>query len=174
MCGAPLRGGAHFKVNVDGAVLTVCQQCFARLGPKAATSRPWPPNSSVTQGPTALKLPQPPGPRRPQPTGGPARRDELLATRYELVDDYAQRVRKAREALGWSPAVLAERLKVSENVVRRIESGRLRPPYELARRLEEVLKVKLLVPAVEEEVKATGEVKRYVTLGEIVNVRTSG
>ncbi|MEM0501673.1 MAG: helix-turn-helix domain-containing protein, partial [Ignisphaera sp.] len=67
-------------------------------------------------------------------------------------------------------SILAGRVKVSENIVKRIESGKLRPTLELARKLEEVLGIKLLMPSIEEELKQQ-KVQKYVTLGEIVNVK---
>ncbi len=102
----------------------------------------------------------------------PARRSSI-DEKLELVEDYAERIRKAREKLGWSQRVLAEKVKVSENVIKRIESGRLRPTIDLARRLEEVLGIKLLVPSVDQELTEAGstKVKTYVTLGEILSVR---
>ena len=101
----------------------------------------------------------------------PIRRQSL--EKYELVEDFAERIRKARERLGWSTKMLAMKVKESETTIRRIESGKLRPTLELAKRLEEVLGIKLLVPAVEEELGLFSSERRgeYVTLGEIVSIR---
>jgi len=87
----------------------------------------------------------------------------------DLVEDFGERVRRAREARGWSEAALAQRLKVSVDVVRRIESGKLKPSLQLARSLESILKVKLLVPT-EEEPEAVGEL-RPLTFGDVGIVR---
>ncbi len=92
--------------------------------------------------------------------------------RYELVEDFAQRIRSARERLGWSISTLAEKVKESTSTIRRIESGKLRPTIDLARRLEEILGIKLLVPVVEEEASAEAmRTSKYVTLGEIVAIK---
>jgi putative transcription factor len=95
--------------------------------------------------------------------------------RYEVVDDYAERVRRARQRLGLTQKELAQRVKVSENVIKRIEAGTLVPTIDLARRLERVLGVKLLEPVVEEETEV-GSTKRgreefYLTLGDIAEIR---
>ncbi len=87
---------------------------------------------------------------------------------FDLVEDFGDRIRKAREARGWSEAVLAQKLRVSVDVVRRIESGKLKPSIQLARNIESVLKIKLIVPT--EEGEATGELGP-VTFGDIVVVR---
>lgn len=91
---------------------------------------------------------------------------------YEVVSDYAERVRRARERLGWSQKMLAERVRESENVIRRIELGKLKPTIDLARRLERVLGIKLLEPVVEEP--ETSDRERggfHLTLGDIAEIR---
>lgn len=90
--------------------------------------------------------------------------------KLELVEDYAERIKRARESLGWDQRTLAMRLKVSENIIKRIESGKLRPTIDLAKKLEEVLNIKLLFPAVEDELEG-GKIQKYVTLGEVVTIR---
>jgi len=68
--------------------------------------------------------------------------------------------------------MLAEKVKESVTTIKRIESGKLRPTIDLAKRLEEVLRIKLLVPSVEEELgPREAHTKKYVTLGEIVAIR---
>lgn len=106
------------------------------------------------------------GVERRQPDIGRAPHSDKL----ELVEDFAERIKRARETLGWDQRTLALKLKVSENVIKRIESGKLRPTIELARKIEEILKVKLLVPAVE-DLAGGGKIQKYVTLGEVVNIR---
>ena len=86
------------------------------------------------------------------------------------MEDYADRVRRARQQLGWSQAVLARKIGEKENTVKRIESGRLMPTIDLARRLEKVLKIKLLEPVVEEEFSSE-RANTYLTLGDIVRIR---
>ncbi len=99
------------------------------------------------------------------------KRSTISYDRYELVDDYAERIKKARESLGWSQSTLAVKAKVSENIIKRIESGKLRPSFDLAKKLEEILNIRLLVPIVEEELKKGRDIVKEVTLGEIVNIR---
>ncbi|HIE53589.1 MAG TPA: TIGR00270 family protein, partial [Chromatiaceae bacterium] len=92
---------------------------------------------------------------------------------YDVVEDYAERIRRSRERLGWTPATLALKVKEKENVIRRIESGRLKPTIDLALRLERVLKVKLLEPIVDEgSLRSVTEAKGFeLTLGDVANVR---
>jgi len=88
----------------------------------------------------------------------------------EVTEDYDRIIRESRERLRMDTTELAKRLKVSENVVKRFEAGRLKPTIDQARQLEKVLGVKLLVPTevgegVEEEIDTD------VTLGDVANIR---
>ncbi len=100
---------------------------------------------------------------------------DKLAERYEVVPDYAERVRRARERLGMSQEELAIRVKERVNVIKRIEAGTLTPTVDLAKRLEKVLGIKLLEPVVEEELGAQATRRRRgefeLTLGDIVEIR---
>lgn len=89
----------------------------------------------------------------------------------EVVENYAYLVRTAREKLGLTAAELAARIKEKESVVKRVESGRLRPTIELARKLERALGVKLLEKTSEGEEAARNdeiEIDVAVTLGELI------
>jgi len=170
ICGTSIEKGKERHINLEGTPLTVCSNCFTRLDTrnrkKQETQQSFAKPKAVgylqqtTQSKQQLK-----SSRETVHPGKP------IAQNVELVEDYAERIRKAREKLGWSQAILAERIKVSENIVKRIESGKLRPTLDLAKKIEEVLGIKLLMPSIEEELKQQ-KIQRYVTLGEIVNVRT--
>ncbi|MFN3268631.1 MAG: multiprotein-bridging factor 1 family protein, partial [Zestosphaera sp.] len=91
-----------------------------------------------------------------------------------VVPDYHERVRKAREKLGWTQKVLANAVKESENVIKRIEAGRLVPSIELARKLENILKIQLLEPVVETRVNTTKTLSKGsagLTIGDVMVLR---
>lgn len=72
--------------------------------------------------------------------------------------------------------MLAEAVKEGENVIKRIEAGRLVPSIDLARRLEQVLGIKLLEPVVESTFESyqsfsRSRVSKELTLGDIVAIR---
>jgi putative transcription factor len=64
----------------------------------------------------------------------------------ELVPDWNQRIRVAREALQWTPEVLGKKLNEKKSVVLKIESGSFRPPDALIRKIEHLLHVRLRAP----------------------------
>ena len=178
MCGAPVDKRRVKTVYVEGALLRVCESCYSKIMTRRA--QPPQPGQQLARLETlrTKDIVRPRSLSRPStaPTTiarqGPRRSRSRSLERYELVEDYARRIREARERLGWSTRVLAMKVKESETTIKRIESGRLRPTLDLARRLEEVLGIRLLVPAVDEEIRVSSrETEGFTTLGEVVNVR---
>jgi putative transcription factor len=182
ICGAIIPPGKGHRVLVDNAVLLVCDGCYSKIASRRKVQQLTTSLTPYTQQPIR-RLPETSGSapdvatiRRSssntvyQQSKG-VRQSQSLYEKYELVEDYAERIRRAREALGWSQAVLAAKVKVSENIIKRIESGKLRPSHDLAKRLEEVLNIKLLVPAIEDIYSEKKESLKEVTLGEIVRIR---
>ncbi len=149
ICG--MRAGKLFKVSFEGAEINVCPVCASKLGPRA---------SPVEREPVKPK---------PQARPKTVRRGGSLES-YDIVEDFGARIRRAREERGWNMDVLARKLKISADLLRKIESGKYKPPINLARAIEEVLKVKLLIPTEHEE-GDYGEGSAGVTLGDIVVVR---
>jgi putative transcription factor len=94
-------------------------------------------------------------------------------TSSELVEDFDMRIRQARENLGISHEELGRRINEKVSLLRKIETGKMKPDNRLATLLEHTLKVKLIVPAKEEKVPlsrlskaSTGE----VTLGDLIQL----
>lgn len=174
MCGALIEKGREHHVSIEGSTLTVCSNCFSRIESRGGKKQQGTQQGTVKSKSTGYLQHSPMSRQvKQQQTRGtvsthPTR--PTVSQNMELVEDYAERIRRAREKLGWSQSILASRVKVSENIVKRIEGGKLRPTLELARRLEEALGIKLLMPSIEEELKQQ-KVQKYVTLGEIVNVK---
>ncbi len=176
LCGAPIPRGREKRAFIEGSVLVVCNYCYSKLVHKniPATQIAQKPRQSRPLGHGSTQRTYGTSPRYITGVGTKQRRVQRSLEKLELVEDYAERIREARERLGWSQKVLAEKVRESESVIKRIESGRLRPTIELAKKLEEVLGIKLLVPQVEEEMDIYGRKSRSkttVTLGEIVSIR---
>lgn len=155
ICGRVIEGDP-IPIEVDKAVLYVCRSCAARYGKRA----PPPP---VQKKPPQPQKAKPPSPRPPP-------------VEVELVENYGEVIRTARQNLGLSREALAAMLGVKETVLRRVEAGQLQPDYALAKKLEKALGVKLLVEAKEEAsgAKGGGKVERGLTLGEVVEIREDG
>ena len=108
----------------------------------------------------------------PQRRGGADRYAVVVerVERYEFVDDLGNVVRKAREARFLTREQLAEMVGEKVSTIRRIENDELKPSFELARKLEKVLKVKLLVEATDEvfERVVTRAQRRGLTIGDVL------
>lgn len=79
----------------------------------------------------------------------------------ELIEDYNEVVRKARMSLGLTQDELAKQVGEKVTIIKKIELGELKPSISLARKLEKLLKVVLLVPAEE----PLNEIGRYARKG---------
>lgn len=72
--------------------------------------------------------------------------------------------------MGISQQQLAQKLKVSENIVKRFESGKLKPTISQARQLEKILGIKLVTPLENEESEKEFD-ETELTLGDVVNIK---
>jgi len=155
ICGRPIEG-EPIPVEVDKAVLYVCRSCATRYGKKV--------------------LPPPPQQQQKRPVlQRPKAAPRQLPLEMELVENYADIIKRARENLGLSRETLAAMLGVKETVLRRIEAGQLQPDFSLAKKLEKALGIRLLVEAREEGgAKAEGRLEKGLTLGEIAEIREDG
>ncbi len=154
MCGSTAREGLYV-VELDRAVLQLCERCYRSYGSVAR----------LIKAPRKAEAPK--QPQRPPTT---KQRPPTPKIEYEVVEDFPTLIRTARESMGMSRDALARTVGVKESVLRRIESGQLIPDEQLARRLERVLGVKLLVPAEHGEAPSKAP-KRELTLGDIVEIR---
>ncbi len=83
-------------------------------------------------------------PRRQQPQQQTLMREKKTQAQFELAEDYAKRLREAREKRGWTREELGKRTLISQQEIVSFEEGRVKPKIEQARKLEFALNVKLL------------------------------
>ncbi len=87
------------------------------------------------------------------------------------MEDSAERIREAREGLGWTQQFLAHKLNERESFIKNIESGHMAPPVAIAKRLEKLLGIQLLERPSREEVESKIEPGSDLTLGDVVDVK---
>ena len=127
ICGSNIMGESH-RIEVDGALMTVCGKC-ARLGR-----------------PVREAIPASPMSRSPsEATMHVYRRPAAMVPNDELVlrEDYAAVLRKAREVSGLTQEQLGMKLNEKSSVVGKLESGTLKPSVPLAKKLEHLMKIRL-------------------------------
>ena len=87
----------------------------------------------------------------------------------ELVEDFSQKIRSAREARGWKQADLGAKINERVSVIAKLESGMMTPGDELVRKLERELGIKL-----KERVQAIAAKKAAasagLTLGDLMKM----
>ena len=152
LCGKPLSGKGR-KVLISGAVLLVCDECAKFGEPIIEPKRRSPPPRS----------------RRLKISG--RRRRRFIFDDFDIVEDYADRIKAARKSLGWTKEILAEKVKEKVSVIRRIESGTMIPTLDLARKLESALGIKLLEPAISINISSKSTGKIDLTLGDVAEVK---
>ncbi len=141
MCGREVDRTA--PVRIEGSVLALCGDC-ARFG-KAVNPIPAPTavratGSRPTFGASAARAGA--GPRRLEERDLYQEIGEM-----ELAPDWPRRIRIARETLQWTPEVLGKKLNEKKSIVLKLETGSFRPPDDLVRRIERLLKVRLRADA---------------------------
>jgi len=154
LCGRPIYGKGYIVI-VDRAEVLACSKCVKKH--KLNVIRIIDKNISMKK--RGLK----PTPKRYTP-----KKTRIVE---EIVEDYAELIREAREAMGLTKDVLAAMVGEKVSVIRRIEDGSLQPSIPLARKLEKVLKIKLIEEVIEDEEIYRSPREYEITLGDIVEFK---
>ncbi len=148
---------------VDRAEVRACRQCIERTGRTWDSPRPdTPPPSAVG------------GQRKRQFTGGYGRkgksgRDIMMRDVEELVVDFSQRIKVAREERGWDQRQFARSAAERINVIQRIESGKPAPD-DIMRKIEKLLEIELFVTRQESTPVVRSVPGQGMTLGDLVDI----
>ena len=144
---------ASAKALVEGAELALCRNC-SRFGKIIGEIQRAPVKRKETAKPAATAFKAKP---------------EIVET---IVSDYADRIRRARERLGLMQKEFALKITEKESVVHKLETGELEPSVDLARKLERILKIKLVEALEESESINDAETKgSQRTIGDIWKLR---
>jgi putative transcription factor len=161
MCGESIRGTPKL-VRVEGAELQVCSRC-EKYGTEVQQSRRTDvgrPAARPAQG-TAAKAGPVPAQRK---------RDMFDYMGGDIVEDYGERIRKARMERGLSQKDLAMQMKEKELLIKKIEKGELIPEEDVRKKLEKALEIKLVDTITDEaEKKTQGKITQ--TLGDLTIIR---
>ena len=163
VCGRKIREEPR-RVVIEGAKLTVCTEC-SKHGKTT-----WEESSKPTFTPYAQATTI-----KGTPTYAPIQiRKKVITARVdtsqELVEDYAEVIRQAREKNGMSHEDLGKKINEKESVLRKIETGKMAPNDQLISKLEHTLKIKLLVAVAEEKVPLPKAASQELTLGDLLKI----
>ena len=146
ICGKTVIG-RPLRVKIDGSVMQTCKDC-SKFG-------------KVQK--------EPPRPVRPRT---PPRSFRVREPSYEVSEDFKTIIRVGREKKGWSREDLAKKIYEKASVISRIESGKMVPDIRLARKIENILSIKIL-DKIEDELPEDSGTSRMggTTIGDIAHIK---
>lgn len=146
LCGKPED---FCKAVVEGIEMAVCSGCskFGRVVKKLQSSK-MASKSIQTQKPV---------------------KNELIE---DFVEDYDQIIKQKREKMNLTQKEFAKLLNVDENWISKIETKSLKPTLELGRKIEKILRVKLIETVQEGVVDPVKKSNNSVlTIGDLVKIK---
>ncbi|MCB9358556.1 TIGR00270 family protein [Candidatus Woesearchaeota archaeon] len=154
MCGKNLDGKIVIKAKVEGTVLKVCENC-SQYGTVIAQSLPSSakPNSNISPK-QAIKY----------------SKEEIEEM---VVEDYAARIKKARESNNIKQEDFAKQINEKESLIHKIETGHIEPNIKLARKIEKYLGIKIVEEIEFREHKTYSKPKGddSLTIGDMIKIK---
>ena len=89
----------------------------------------------------------------------------------DVVTDYAEMIKKARERKGLKQEELAKNIAEKESVISKVESGSLRPSFILAKKLEQYLGIKLIETFEERKEVSLNLQDNNLTIGDLLKLK---
>ncbi len=121
-------------VNIEGSVLKVCFNC-AKFGQESV---PKPVDTTETEIDDAIHRGLEIRTKRMKS------RDIFTEFSEELVEDYHQRIQRARNDKGWTQEELGRKLNERKSIIAKLETKSIKPDNKLIRKLEKTLDIVLL------------------------------
>ena len=143
---------ANFLVDVEGAKLKLCQKC-AKFG------------KPIGRLESAVELKNP---FVKTSRGKEEAEKEIIQI---IVADYAARIKKVRESMGLTQEEFAKHISEKASTLHKIETGNYEPSLESARKLERLLKIKLVEQHEEVRGKPSHGTDPELTIGDYVKVK---
>jgi len=156
ICGTEIKGNP-IRVTVEGTILDVCGKCAHYGKPQDK----WTPVSRKIA-PTERVIVS----HRPK-------RDAFDKLEDEILPDYAQVIRKARESQGLTIEELASKMMEKATLIRKIEREELVPEDTVRKKLETTLNIKLTERVSSQDQRGGGFI-RGTTLGDVAIIRKKG
>jgi putative transcription factor len=162
MCGREIYA-RPITIKIEGAELLVCPAC-AKHGKPVVKNKP---RSAPTSSRTSSQRPS----YSSRTSSSQPRRSKSFGASKELVSDYAEKLRLARQKMKLTQKDVSIQTKISVSELQSIETGKMRPSDDLISRLEKFFNIKIT-----EEVKAFGTKDQkkgpaFQTLGDIVVIK---
>jgi putative transcription factor len=153
ICGSDIKGNP-IRVTVEGTVLDVCGKCAHYGKPQDK----WTPVSrKISPAERVIAAHKP-------------KRDIFDKLEDEIITDYAQVIKKARESMGLTIEELASKIMEKATLIRKIEREELIPEDAVRKKLETTLNIKLTEKFSSHDQRGGGFI-RGTTLGDVAVIR---
>lgn len=167
MCGT--ETGSPKTVKIEGAELEVCDDCAdfgteVRTEQTSSASTKYSTSSSSGSGSSTSS-------RGSSGTsgGGGGRSRDMFDEMDEVVQDYDDRIRTARESEGLTQEELAKQLNEKASLIRKLERGDVLPSDSIQRKLERALSIDLTMGGSDDDTEwSGGSSTGGTTLGDVV------
>jgi len=152
------------EIALEGAHLYACSRC-AELGQPVHRSTKQGHHPSTPPTSRSVSIPRSSSSTRYTSARPRPQRSELVP-----VEDFTKLIRKAREQKGWSQRDVANQLHERASVITKVESGKMAPTIDLARKLERLFKLTLLEEAESVDLSPMPS-QSSATLGDVVQIK---
>ena len=165
VCGGIIWGRGQ-KVIIEGAKMTVCANC-AQFGAKIAKK---PPKTKPISG-SSYSFEK--NRKTPISTPKPKINETEIDEELDIVPDYAEKIRKIRATKNLNQDKFAQKLNEKPSLLRRIESGKVKPTMQLAKKIEKVYGISLIQSSDQVVVDTKKYMKkaRGTSLGDIAFIK---
>jgi len=156
LCGKP---GQLFKVELEGSRIVACESC-AKYGKVIHEIKQELPKSTKAAKAKEQEMVRS-APKAPE-------------TIQIIVKEYASKIKNAREKRGIKQEDFAKLVNIKDSLLLHLESGKMEPNMELAKKLEKVLGIKLIDEIVLEPEEKKEGLKPHsgpMTLGDLINIK---
>jgi len=170
MCGS--EQPSLTTVKVEGAELQLCDDCKefgteVRTESSSSTSTKYSTSSSGGTGSGSGSGTSGSG-SGGSGGGSSRRRRDMFDDMDEIVADYDQQIREAREDRGLSQEDLAKSLNEKASLIRKLERGDMLPSDDVRAKLERGLEISLVEGQDADDAEWSGDSSTTTTLGDVV------
>ena len=169
MCGS--EQSSLTTVKVEGAELQLCDDCKefgTEVRTESSSSGSTKYSTSSSGGSSGSGGSTGSGAGGSGGGGSSRRRRDMFDDMDEIVADYDQRIRKARESRGLSQEDLAKELNEKASLIRKLERGDVLPSDGVRKKLESTFDISLTEGADVEDTEWSGSSSGSMTLGDVV------
>ena len=131
-----------FRAEIEGTMMNVCRECGSFGKILGSAEKPIiAPKRTIVQEPESQEM---------------------------LVNEYNKIIKQKREQLKMTQEDFSKLIREKLSILQKIESGNYHPGIQTARKLEKMLKIRLVEEVENVKIKKTGEKMQSMTIGDLL------